>query len=628
MFEAIFQDALYTKAQKDQIDTLRATETNSRVRRDNPTMIQYNPNIVDFSNPESVARAQTPIVNPFGYATQNLNPNIRQPTYSNLPQYASRSYYQNSGYGFGQGYYNMGNLSPTDTAKFMIPLPGDIKHPIGCFRKPGEELTKYTSPNGFRGLSYKEAKAIKPQVRFVQPGKGILEHKPHRQRKIIVDITRKEWKPGEIITTEDLKLDKRIVKFIQETPLDWSKEDQKEITDLLDKIWVYNKALAYLILEDLILDREKSGFNDWTRERYERMFEYLTNKLEYYKKSEKEFKNIVDYKAPYQYRPLPDYYMDEDNDPMFPIQDDPIAMIERDHLTKEKIYKYDRGRDWLTPEEWEVFKAYEHMCLVRGMEKIFAREMGELNQHMVTKEEEPKQEPQLPPWNPNDPVTIKLYRMREQDKEYQNHKDFFRYITRHSMTDTEFDNWWWGTNTKVNRQQQITREDQQRLWVQEMNRRHLQFLNTLRPVDYAQQGAIWREQAIKRLREYDRGLEPADLPLTEFFNRLGYLAVVRPHELELKRQLQEQKREINTTQTKSNFMHNMYLASNNLYQQQQTKNPNRQYIPKYGTIDPRFNMPTTFVDLNNNPQSQFNMNVADSSMAVMGRRPDLHTIYK
>ena len=75
-------------------------------------------------------------------------------------------------------------------------------------------------------------------------------------------------------------------------------------------------------------------------------------------------------------------------------------------------------------------------------------------------------------------------------------------------------------------------------------------------------------------------------------------------------------------------MHNMYLASNNLYQQQQTKNPNRQYIPKYGTIDPRFNMPTTFVDLNNNPQSQFNMNVADSSMAVMGRRPDLHTIYK
>ena len=633
MFETIFQDALYKKAQQDPINTLRAMETNSRVRRDNPTMIQYNPNLVDFSNPESVARAQTPVVNPFGYATPNLNPNIRPPNpyQQALPRYASPIYYQNNGYGFRYGVYNMDNLTPADTAKFMIPLPGDKRIPKGGICKPGEQPKKQSSPDkGFRSLSYKEAKAMIPKAVFVRPGKDFIrEKKPHRQRQIKTEFIHKEWKPWDIVTREDLNMDNRIIKMIVETPLDWSREDAKELVDLLDQLYVYNKALAFFIGEDLVMNRETSGFNNWSRERYERMMEYLQNRLEEYRKNEKQFPNLVDYRAKYQYIPLPAYQMDEDNDPIFPIQLDPVAEIERDHLTKEKIYKYDRGRDWLTPEEWEVFKAFEHFRLEQGIDRILAKEMVELNSHINPDPEQPKSEPQLPPWNPNDPVTVKLYRMREQEKAYQNHKDFFRYLTRHSLTDEQFDNWWWGTNTTVRQpQKQLTKEEQHRLWAQDMSRRHLQFLNSLQRVDYAQQGELWRAEAIKRLREYDRGLEPADLSLTEFFNRLGYLAIVRPHELELKKQIQENARKVQRESSQNTFMHNMYLASNNYYQQQQAKNPNKQYIPKYGTIDPRYNMPTTFVDLTNNPQSQINRETVNYTMQHMGRIPELHTLYK
>ena len=633
MFENIFQDALLRKAQQDRINTLRAMEINSRVRRDNPTMIQYSPNLVDFSNPESVARAQTPIVNPFGYATPNLNPNIRPPNpYQNaLPQYSSPIYYQNNGYGFRQGVYNMDRLTPADTAKFMIPLPGDKRIPRGCICKPGQELPKEESKNPYEGLSYAEAKARSiPKAIIVRSGKDVIrEYKPHRARQIKIEYIKKEWKPGDIVRTEDLKKDNRIVKMIIETPLDWSKEDAKELVDILNKLYVYNKALAFFIGEDIVLHRDTSGFNNWSRERYERMMEYLHTRLQKYQEDEKSMPNLVDFRAKYQYIPLPDYQMDEDNDPIFPAQPDPIAEIERDPLTKEKIYKYDRGRDWLTPEEWEVFKAFEHFKLERGIDRIFAREMAELNQHMIPREEEPKPEPQLPPWNPNDPVTVKLYKMREQEKEYQHHKDFFRYLARHTMTDEQFDNWWYGTNTTVRQNQtQLSREDQHRLWAKDMSRRHLQFLQTLQPINYAQQGELWRAEAIKRLREYDRGLEPADLSLTEFFNRLGYLAVVRPHELELKRQIQENARTVNRNISQNTFMHNMYLGTNNYYQQQQAKNPNKQYIPKYGTIDPRYNMPTTFVDLTNNPQSNLNRETVNYTMQHMGRCPELHTLYK
>lgn len=633
MFESIFQDALYNKAYQDHFNTKRATEINSRVRRDNPTMLQYNSNLVDFSNPESVARVQTPIVNPFGYATPNLNPNIKQPTYTTVPVYKQSSpiYYQNIG--FRQGYYNMDNLSAADTARFMIPLPGDTRRPTGCLKKPGEKQTEFVSEEekAFRMLSYKEAKQIKPKVRLIQKSKGINQHKPHRARKINVEFIHKTYGPSDIVTIEDLKMNNRIVKMIEETPLDWSVEDAQELVELLDKLYVYNKALVIWVGGDLVMERETSGFNEWSRERYERMMEYLKNKLKEYQENEKKFPNIIDYRAPYQYRPLPIHEMDEDKIPMFPFQLEPVAEITKDHLTQEKIYKYDRGRDWLTLDEWEIFKGYEHYCLDRGIEKIRAKELADLNQHLLPEEEQAKPEPQLPPWNPRDPVTVRLYQMREKEKEYQVHKDFFRYLTRHSLSDIEFDNWWWGTNVNQNYQynnQRLSSEDQQRLWVQDMNSRHLQFLNSLQRVDYAQQGAIWRAEAIKRLREYDRGLEPADLSLPEFFNRLGYLAIVRPHELELNRQLNEKARVGNVAQNKSNFMHNMYLASNNIYQQQQAKNPNKRYIPKYGTIDPRYNMPTNFVDLTNNTESQFNMNVARNATKNMGRMPELSTLYK
>lgn len=589
------------------------------------TRIRFNPNLVDFSNPESVAQMQVPILNPYGYYNPYANPNIihNQPnmpqpdgfttTYVNPRLYNNMYQQQSPSYGYRNEYYNMDNLSAADTAKFMIPK-GKKELQVEVVR-----VEKPPKPTIYDGLTYHERKLLPLHVTV---SKGNVHKPPKRKRQIRVEYKKYEYRPDVPITREDLDPTLTMVKFFVDTPLDWSREDAKEVVDLLDKIYVYDIALTMAVGEFVV--GKTPGFKEYSREKYERMMQYLENKLEEYKRNEMEYRNIIDYRAPYRYKELPIYTVDEDDNIIIPIQPDPVAMITKDHLTGDKVYRYDRGTDYLTVEEWEIFKRKAIEDMWRGMKKIEALEFCELNKHMYQEESEPKnEEPVLPKYDPNDAVSVKLHSLREYEREYNNHKNFYRHVLRHRCTEEEFDNWWYGTSTKVAGQIDAEKEEEQR--IKEMHRRHLQFLHTLQPVNYAEQGAICRQMMINRLREYDKGLETPDMSLSDCMALLGYLGIVRPHEINMERQQREEVERRRQMMSQRGFRQSLYNMTNNW---KFDKNPNPHYIPKYGTIDPRFNMPSNYVDLTNNTESQNKARIVYQAAANMGRHPRLHTIYK
>lgn len=569
-------------------------------------MLNYNRNLVDFSNPESVAKMQSPILNPYGQNNPYANPNLRYNN-ANPSQYSAPLYGYNP---YGYGYYSMANLSASDTARFMIPSDGNDRIPKGIDSAESKE----PSPGKYDGLTYDEIKLLPIPVRSVV----VTEvQEPRHERRIRVEIQKPEHIPHTPFTREELDPDYYTIKFYEETPLNWTSKDMQNLIDICDKIYVYDKALAFVAIE---YAQEEEFQTTFSRERYEYMLRYLEDKLKDIQAREYKIR-IVDYKAKYRYRPTPIFSYNEDGELVVPPQLDPVAKRTENVLTGTLEYDFDRGRDELTEEEWEVFKLKAFNDMIQGIDKIKAYELCLLNQHLD--DSKPKEEPTLPPYNPNDSISVKLHQMKAAERDYNNHKEFFRHLLRHKLTDVEFDHWWYGTRGNPNTQ--MTQEEMNRNWAQQMHLKHLQFLNTLVPINYAQQGAICRQMMNQKLREYDNGLVRPDMSLAEYMNVLGYLSVTKPHELNFQAQQEEQRRlaqkQISTDQfqrARLNYFNNFPAP----------KNPNPYYTPQYGTVDPRYNMPTHYVDLSNTPEAQQRMQITSDAVQHMGRHSRLHTLYR
>lgn len=606
MFENIFNDILEAKRRQDKVNTFRATEVHSKVRKDNPTMLNYNRNLVDFSNPESVASMQSPILNPYGTNTY-ANPNIKYPT-NNPTQY--NPYIYNT-----YGYNSMDNLSAADTARFMIPKEGDKRIPRGRVGTGEKEARK---PGKYDGLSYTELKLLPIPVRVVRDTSSVT--KP-RERQIRVEVNKPYHEPHTPFDVEELNPDYYTIKFFVDTPLNWTKKDAIDLVNICDKIYVYDKALAFATLEYIQEDEFKTTF---TREKYEYMLQYLENKLKEYKEKEMKFR-FIDYRAPYRYRPLPAYSYDDDGTLIVPMQIECVAKKSENPLTKDMEYDYDRGRDELTEEEWDIFKIQAFDDMMRGIKRLEAYDFCMLNKHMYAdklEENKPKEE-ELPPYNPNDPISVRLHQMKAAERDYNNNKEFFHHFLRHKMTDEEFDNWWYGTKTNP-MNSQMAQEQAHNEWVKQMHIRHLQFLHTLQPINYAQEAARCRQIMAQRLREYENGLVRPDMSLAEYMEVLGYLAVTKPHELNLQRQLEESRMENKKYISQNQFQKARYHYFNNF----PAKNPNPYYTPQYGTIDPRYNMPSYYVDYSNTPEARERLRITSEAVKNMGRHPRLHTLYK
>lgn len=573
MFESVFYEASKRRAQQAALDTYKASLEYQQVRRDNPTMLDAT--YVDFSNPESVARMQTPILNPYGTYNPYANPNlVMQNAGYNPALYANSSYGGGSWYGGGWGGYD---------TRFMIPSPDDKTIPIG-------EVVHGTPKPIERRRGYMEKLMAEPTVVVFR---GSQESTPPKKQEAnphyrVVPIP-KYHPPMTPYTIEELDPDRGQLKLITDTPLEWTARDNEELERLVDDLSVYDKAMAHVAYNVPHIDgctRE-----DWT---YIKL--YFQDRIQDFRS--KELMNQgLDYRAKYRYRRLPATTI-IDGESM-PDLTKPVPIPTKQvNLTGEVVYDYDRGRDMLTEEEWDVFVDRAYGEMMKGAEQIKAKDLMQLNQHL--NQPQPKKQEDTR-YNPYDPISVRLHSMRQSQKAYTTNMNFFKHVFRHRLTPEQFDNWWYGTQSNAARYsgKQVDQAAAQQMWAKQMSEINYNSLLQFRPYDKDAVRNWMNQKALEAINNYTKGTVTKDMSLADFMRNLRYLDT-RNHELNLEAQQRANQQAMWNNMSHDTFSRSLYQYMNS----PSYSNPNPYYTPQYGTIDPRFGMPNQFIDLTNNPLAQ------------------------
>ena len=577
MFNSL-ADAYQRRSEQQALDVLRASQVYEHIRKDNPRMLQQN--FVDFSNPESVSG----ILNPYG--TYGVNPNASPGynPYSYLPSsYTSGTWYGNNPYGATIWGLN-------DTARFMIASQEDIEAgrlttsrvvPVSQDQQPPikqtEERTEQFSNIVLRGLEDLKINIVKvtEKEKKEEPPKFIVikNIKPH------LDHTGYD--------NDELDVNKQEFRIIPDTPLNWSDTDEQELSSLSDQMAIYDKAMAHTLWNIPTLD-------DITREDWQYFRRSALEILQDYR--DKELRNPnIDYRAPYRYRPLPAVYKNEDGDIMPDMTVPPPLAFKSVNINGEVCYMYDRCRDLLTEEEWDIFVDRAYAELLAKAKKLKSEDLLNLNRGILEtqKEEKPKNN-NLPQYNPNDPLSVKLWQIKYMENQYNNHKEFYRNVFRSTMTDEQFDNWWYGTNT-INKQ--VTQAEANRNWARQMTDISIQELNKAVPIDPVQMAQQANNRASTAINNFTKGTMRHDMSAKEAWDNIGYV-VSRVHELHLEEQKKAQSQAYYQNMSHDTFKKSLYQYMNS----PNILNPNPNYTGQYGTIDPRFGLPSNYVDLTKSPE--------------------------
>lgn len=578
MFESVFPEANKRRAQHLALETYKATLEYQNARRDNPTMLEQN-SYVDFSNPESVARMQAPILNPYGNYNPYANPNIVRQNYGYNPaQYANNMYggYGSTWYGGGWGSFDK---------RFMIPSENDKYIPIG---QVSQEIPVET-----RRKSYKEKMESVPVVTITKgSGEKVTptQKTPQETQVKTIKIEPSYHPPMTPYTFAELNPDTYQMKIIGDTPLVWTLRDEEDLDRIVEDLAVYDKAMAHVAYNIPTI-------KDCTREDFNYIKLYFQERIEEFRSKEL-INQRFDYRAKYRYRRLPAVVIDKDGTSMPDLSKPTPIPIKIITLSGDVEYDYDRGRDELTQEEWDIFVDRAYGEMLKGAEALKAKDLMNLN-----KQNMPQQKPKEQPirYNPNDPIGMKLYRMKTDQKNYVNHMNFFKHVFRHQMTPEQFDNWWYGTQTNAIRLtgRKVDSATAQQLWSQQMSENHLNTLRQFKPYDPVMMRNWFERTAIQAVNNFTKGTVKKDMSLAEYMQNLRYLDT-RMHELNL-----EQQQRANQQAMWNRMSHDTFSKSLYQYMNSPTySNPNPYYTPQYGTIDPRFGMPTQYIDLTNNPLAQ------------------------
>ena len=571
MFESVFYEAAKKRAQQAALDTYKASLEYHRVRRDNPSMLEQN--YVDFSNPESVARIQSPIVNPYGTYNPYANPNLVQQNYGYNP-----ALYAGNSYGYGGTWYGYGGWGSTDT-RFMTPLKDDKLIPIGKVVKG--PLTPIQRRTG-----YLEKLSTKFQVAIV---KGNSDPPPQEtQQPMVRSVKRSTYHPPMVpYTIEELDTDQGQVRTIPDTPLVWTRRDEEELDRLVEDLAVYDKAMAHVAYNLPIVE-------GCTREDFTYIKRYFQERIQDFRSKELINPNL-DYRAKYRYRKLPATTV-VDGDTM-PDLSKPVPIpTKQTTLSGETIYDYDRGRDTLTDEEWDVFVDRAYGEMLEGAARIKAQDLLQLNQHLAAVPQQTKKQEDAR-YNPYDPISARLHQMRTSQKAYETHMGFFKHVFKHQMSPEQFDNWWYGTQTNAIRYsgRQVDQATAQRLWARQQSESNFNLLQQFQPFDKAASEVWFNRTALTAINGYTKGTVTRDMSLADFMQNLRYLDT-RNHELNLEAQQRANQQAMWNSMSHDTFNRSLYSYMNSTAY----SNPNPYYTPQYGTIDPRFGMPNQFIDLTNN----------------------------
>lgn len=586
--------------------------------------------MIDFSDPVSTFKTQAPpdpgrIIYTSAYSP---NPNIQPPNQQQIPQSNNfvRQVYTavptTNNYPMGPinrvsvpyVFSSRGMMTPEETAKFMIPLPNDTRIPYGVVEYVTEEdeFPKFKVPEFKNGRPVKrnthldDLDKLKVEVVYEYTSKPIKKGSRIRYNTV---YNPPPHKPHTAFTKEELDPANWTYKVIADTPLLWTKEDENELQSLCDMIRPYDAATAYVFY--WFMHGERFNHNEWegynfdkmdpvTREDYEFIKMYIKALIYDYKLKEKNDKfDEYNYQSSYRYRETPLCIWKDEHliQLVFNCPTVPSKRVCTESGDWE--YEYDRGTDDLSMDDWDMFALRAFADMMTGASIFKDKEIEKINQKPEKKQ---KKEPVLPPYNPLDPVVVRLYELRKSEKAYERNKEFFRDVFRDRMDDEEFEKWWLGDNmlTRMSRgpipPKPMTKEESHRLWAKQMTAENIRFLNTLRPYDLEAEKRWAADQIQRALYNYHQGAIRSDMSLAEFFQHLRYLGDLRIREMNRKNN------SLKSLSPDGVLMTSAKRTHEEIMKRYFADNPNPEYYNShYGTSDDRLPSTGQVLDLSEDP---------------------------
>ena len=561
--------------------------------------------VVDFGNPESVAMIQ----NPFGYNNGYANPNIKNqdPMHYNPYQAMNNAWANNRTTNGWTGYNWYNSFNQFNDIDFMIPTKEDYKSGFAvkvAIRRNGKIVRKFYDDDDEADNKVSEKKEsyldllhkpVKVHVRVVIDGKTFIDGK-----EVIPEEEKKENKSFEEKIVDNMQqvydnLDQFEVP--EETKLDMSDEDEKELDHLADEIAVYDKALAHAIYNAPVI-------NGMTKETYKFWTTYIKNRLKEFKDLEKQFPER-DFRLDYRYRKTPKYKITDNGKWIFDLVS-PDYFPERKYNKKGKrVYDYDRGHE-PTKKEWEIFYTRAFALLKQESNKlkmdwILQYNVDKLNKKGGDKETENKNSSMSPleDWklhrskSENEYLKIKptdtLWErsMKEHDQMVANQKFVYMAAVGHSMTPEQFNVFWNGpqarteqVNPEILRKQDLARRTAQNIYM----------LSQAKPIDQVQLALAAFKEDEKRMREFDHDCMKDCKTLRDYFDNMGYLLRLCQED-NIKQQREKYKME-----TRNQYSYNKSLIDSGNSERLLSWNNTRPGMT-FGTADPRYGFPSNYVDL-------------------------------
>lgn len=546
----VFQDA----RMKGWDEMFNAMAQSDMARQSNPTML-------DFSNPDALYNLQKPIDpyanNPYGYGGRNPNASFGPPVMpSNVVPISSYNVpnvngWNNNAYGGNMyGGYNIGGFGGNRLIDPLTPTQEDYelgimpKVSISTDRAIREEESKKKYEKRKPYLGWTKIKSCPMLVKETKNEKGedVVERIFCTQDKELkeslikkyeeLDRQDKERKASSSIEpyaqTSGVSINLGNMNGVFDEILDTingedhstifhcSKEEEAKIEELADAIAVYDLAVA-LVLMGSIDNITTTSFNLYR--------EWVEDKLQWYREQEIKKPNI-DWRAPYRYRMDPLHNKLPNGEFVFlGVDNNVLPPIVRD-ANGNRIIEFDRGHDVddiKTPEEFEIF--YRKAEYDRD-EIIRRKKMEKVANEGKTDSQIKKEESYYNPW---DPMSRRMHELRQYQKLRRNQYDIFRMGIGKRMSDTEFNKWWYGVDSRsagsikakpLTREERIKQRKKELKYYTEQN---IASMERFRDIDYQEIGKRWDQAIARRFHEFDEGYIKNDDSLAQVFNKLGFL---------------------------------------------------------------------------------------------------------
>lgn len=568
MYENIFHDLIEIKQNKIIEETKKAADNYKKMKESNPSMLTYS-----NTSPNSYTGYYN---NPY------TNPNIIPP---NNPYVYNRPT-------FGTWY---GSYSTYDyTSNFMIASDEEIKNGKNTRGRVtiDNEIINETENH----ISYEDktsGKYLKVNIKEIVEDTINVNHENIKEvygiKYIEKKIKPKDHIPNTPFTVDELK--QNTIKILLNTPLIWTKDDENELSKLADMVAVYDKALAHIIWNI------PCNTNSISREEYNYCKIYCRNLIQEYM-SEEIIHSNINFKAPYRYRELPETYLNGENEIVDMSKPYPYAKLAISIYTNELDYEYDRGRDELTEDEWNLFLDRAYIELMNGIKRLQEKDFVKINEQLIDQPTKQNNSSQLPNYNPYDPISMKLYNMKQAENGYNTNMEFFRYALRHKFSSNEqFDNWWYGTKSQADfvknqRNPEYYRNYQESSWKRQMTEQNINNLSRFVPLDNQEVANQYNQRAYKEINKFTNGSLSSNMKMSDVVNNLSYLDN-RIHEMNVEENINNYKNSFVYNNGQSIINKNMF--NHMLYEFHNNDNPN--YVSTYGpTIDPRMGVPDIVYD--------------------------------